>query len=770
MKKIVYIALAAFAVATSCSKENASIEDQNTKAEIVTISATISESMTKVAFDPSYIGGKPTELALTWAEGDQIRVYNHANRSQYKDFTLAANSVGKKKGVFEGEAISAASYDVEVINGAFDYASQTQPSDGETTGLKYLASANNIADYSTINFTDFSSVLAITAKMPSTAIAAKIKSVDITASENIFNGGNNLTITLGSVGDADNDGILHFYATLPQGDQDITDGTTLTVHFNAPDTDHTVYTRYIEMDGCTFISNNLNTININATNSASYANASTTDIGTSANPYLIGDKYQMLAMSSQLSSEATVYFKLIDDIDMTGTDWSPLNPDSPYNLKVNFDGNNKTVSHLGGTMFYVFKGSIKNLTLDAPTISTGNQKGGFAQYIQGTDNYVTNVDVCNVATFEAASGNCGGLIGRINNGETGKTSATIVECDVTNVPVNSTGTAGGLIGYVEGVKVVISNCNVTGNTVSTTNHYAGGLIARAAGEVVVSNCHTNMVVSATGKYRIGGLIGWAETGSVEQCYAEGNISGAQYMGGLIGTVSNTAGDSFSISKSCYITGSITPTKSINGGLVGSKEGAGSLSIRNCYSSASIIASGPQRAGGILGNHYAGTSTLENCYFSGRIEINACIGGIVGWVETSGLSVTRCMPFPASLHATQNVADAERYCSGLVVGYANKSNTPTMIVNHCYRTAAIASNFQDYTGVATINVVEDHDFITTAAAIPQRHGLTYGFYHHGKQTDSANLSALVQRSDIGGAWDSSIWNFEQDYPRLNWMLP
>lgn len=776
MKKIVYIALAAFAVATSCSKENASIEDQNTKAEIVTISATISESMTKVAFDPSYIGGKPTELALTWAEGDQIRVYNHANRSQYKDFTLAANSVGKKKGVFEGESISAASYDVEVINGAFDYASQTQPSDGETTGLKYLASANNIADYSTINFTDFSSVLAITAKMPSTAIAAKIKSVDITASENIFNGGNNLTITLGSVGDADNDGILHFYASLPQGDQDITDGTTLTVHFNAPDTDHTVYTRYIEMDGCTFKSNNLNTININATNSASYANASTTDIGTSANPYLIGDKYQMDKIHDEIGTTKK-YFKMVDDVDLDGVDWDPLNT-GDFKKAIDFDGDNHTIFNLtpNKTNDYpsfvgVLNGTVKNLVFDGASITAGACTSGvLAGYIGSSSSSVTGdcsgITVKNSTIKESTKNRVGGIAGYVN-----KTSGSITNCHVDNVSISSTAERiGGMFGQVD-VTTSITNCtsinvtvagsiniggligvgygNVTNcsssgsisstNTTSNADIALGGLVGFFQGaSSIISKCSSSVSINQTSNGRdLGGLVGKMCEGTIEKSYATGNVSGVQRnVGGLVGLITNTSNASAIIN--CYCTGNVK---------------------------------GNSYVGGLVGMYEKGSATIDNCYSTSKVETTQFLaGGVVGIISAADMTIRKCVAWNSEV--TPAVCAAGNWSSGAFAGVAFPSCTLTSNYRKPgdWLTAYWQPGTYDHADVSSthklvIRVGTEEPYTyreTTATSVKSGQDGYPQFPYQGHYTAETNLSQLASTT-LG--WDDSVWDLSGSVPTL-----
>ncbi len=754
--------LAAALVAAACEKETpAPVNEGPETAKTVTISVSMPDELTKVALSQKAAGG----MELVWEAGDQITVQQHGNTSTAQTFTLTSGA-GDKKAEFTGTAVTGSSFDIIYTKAG----SLTQAADGSTDHIGYSATLSGVSSYESVKFAaDWASanggsliqsgVLHVKAKLPAAA-ADSVKTVTLKASKAIFSSADNLTVTITTPGSADD--VIDVYATI-DGDSSLASGDWMRVEFGCPAAKHSIYTRYIPIDAAkTFAAGSENTLEINCVNTDKYAGLN--DAGTATAPYLIADKFQFAGMASLGVDDETKYFKLLNDIDMEGLAMTALfNTGSGYKHLVDFDGNNKTVSNLGSSMFYVFKGSVKNLTLEAPTPSNGSQKGVFAQYIQGENNYITNVDIKNVSKFDASSGNCGGLIGRINSG-TG-TTATIKDCDLTNVPVNSTGKAGGLIGSVEAA-VVIENCTVTGGTVSNTNHYTGGLVGYATYSLTVKKCTTDVEVKGTGKYRVGGLIGWDTVGTISQCCVKGSISSNGYAGGLVGTVDNSAGQKLTISESCF-TGTLTTTGNQAGGIVGSKENGGALSIKDCYVTGTISASGPQRYGGIQANHYAGTSTLENCYFAGTLQTNACLGGIVGWVEADGLSVTRCMSYPVKIFASQTVTTADRYCSGIIIGYANKSKSPKMIVDQCYRPAGI--NFLDYTGVASANVIEDHAFITTAASIPQRHDLQYGYYHHGKQTDSATLSALVQRTDIGGAWSSSIWDFTQDYPRLKWML-
>ena len=842
MKKILNFALvllAGLSVVLSCSKQENDInnpgveqgkENVQPASVPVTITATLSDALTKVDYTVTYdTDFKPTAVNRIWNENDLLRVKNAADESQSTDLAMKSGK-GTKTAVFEGTLdFTASSYNVEVVNDDIsDYTTQTQAEDGDTAHLQYVAAATGVTDLSSVTLTETSRVLGIIAKMPD-GVAATITSLEMECiGDGVFGGVDKkkLTINISTPGDADNDNVLKIYVNVPAG-WTIPAGKEFFLRFNSSNAAHTVYTRYYKAskaDG--FDAKKFTSIKLNCSQTDKHAGLATSDGSAADKAYLIADKYQFANLGDLMADGETKYFKVIDDIDMNGMAMGHLlNNGSGYAQLVDFDGNNKTISNLGGTMFYVFKGSIKNLTLNSPAVSTGSQKGAFAQYIQGTNNYITNVDINNVSTFEASNGNCGGLVGRINGGTDGQTTATIKDCDLVNVVVNSSdASAGGLIGSVE-AKVIVDKCTCTGSIVNNTKNYAAGLIGKTSAEVSISNCsvegeasavqytaglvgyftsgsisntHVSVTVNSAGHYaggliaymaegaiektyatgnvtssakcyRVGGLVGYAIKGSISECYATGTLTGTstQYFGGLVGTVIPGDAQTFTISNSCYTTGKVAPSGNYAGGLVGDKEGVGSLTISNCYVSGDVHSSGPQRFGGILAGHLKGTTTIENCYFAGTLQTNACLGGIVGWIESDGVSVTRCMSFPKKIFASQNVASADRYCSGIIIGYAHY-NTPKLIVDQCYRPAGI--DFLDYTGVATTNVVEDHDFITgTPAAIPQRHGLQYGYYHHGKETDSATLSALVQRTDIGGAWSATIWDFAQDYPRLKWML-
>ncbi|MBO4447725.1 MAG: hypothetical protein J5764_06335 [Bacteroidales bacterium] len=671
MKKYFYIALAsvaAFTVLFSCTKagdDNTGLNDNPSGSpvagEVVTISATLSDGLaSRVAFDPTFTANRPTMLALTWEAGDLLRVYNHEDRTQYSDFTLDEGSVGQNRGEFAGVLPDAESYDVDVIGSEeFNYNSQTQPADGVTSDLKYFASVTGItaAALDHIAFTEFNSILAITARMPSAEAAAAIKSVDITASEAIFAGANTLTITLETPGSEDD--ILNFFATLPQGEQEVAAGTTLLVHFNAPETDHTVYTRYIELGSQTFSSAKLNSITVNASKSDQHAGLVTAD-GTEADKaYLIADKYQLQAVNDLLDDD-TRYFKLMDDIDLEGFAFSMLNPTSPYR-PVDFDGNNKTISNLGNTLFYVLKGEVRNLTLDNCSVA---RRGILAEYIQESGNVVTNVNVSNSAV-NTTNTNVGGLIGIINKG-TGDSefTATVIGCSVSNTDVTGAGVLGGVIGFAN-EKVLVSECSYEGGTVtsSASGRYVGGFIGSTGDfESVISDCSVqNATVDASartsGDVRAGGFIGEVK-------------ANVQVKGCSVGTpetkvLVKTGTPGLGADNKAGGTGDNADTPINAGGFVGVNYGTitqnGSVRNQAYVKLTSTNTYGtPIDLGGFAGFH---TGTIE--YADAVVDMSELLGQYIG-----GFSGYIVSDAAKADHCTVNGTVKGNNYTGMFVGYVN----------------------------------------------------------------------------------------------------
>lgn len=814
MKKNLTLICAAFAACAflSCTKENAEAIIDGVQQE-VTVSATLSDAMTKVGFAPSFdASGKPSSMVLTWAEGDQLRVYNHDDRTKFNDFTLDAASIGQKKGTFTGTPSNlqgATKFDVEVVGAeGFSYNAQTQPADGVASDLKYLASASAVSSYANVEFTEFSSVLAITAKMPE-GVAAKVKSVTVKASENIFDGANNLTVTLAETGDAGADGILHVFATLPQGSTVIPSGTTLVAHFNAPGEAHDVYTRFVELGSdLSFAENKLNTININAANSATYANASAENIGSEANPYLVGDKYQFDAIRSEMASDMK-YFEMVDDIDMTGIAWNPINT-TPAN-PIHFDGNNFTLSNVTSaksqgyqSIFGCLSGTLKNLKVDNAVMVAGTAHSGvLASHIGASGSAVKSI-INNVTITNSSLGTAekmgekkfGILAGVVENPEGAEISnITISDCSV----ASSKDYAGGMIAMVS-AKTIISGTN----TITRTNVYgasAGGAIGYVKQPVTMSGttCSEGVVV-VTGN-NCGGLIGYMDASSdISGCTVDVEVSGIQYVGGFVGTavgnftsncskgtvtgrthIGGFAGRTLE-SKTCvfsknYATGDVKVTSSGSGkknaaGLIGYI--GGDMTMSDCYATGNVgqntSSNTAQTSAGLVGlilddATKVKQATITNCYASGDVVAYAVGAGLIGQIGVSSVAVSGCVAWNGTVLAQK--CEATRYSTGAVVGVTY----PTCSITNCYRNPNMAltaywvpamDSFQ-HSDVSAEHPLTDStgvEMTDTATGSGQPHYPHYPY--HGQVKTGSTLSALAR--DVLG-WSADIWDFTKDLPTL-----
>ena len=788
MKKFFNIAITAFALiilSVSCAKELNTeneiidpIDPQETvvpTGKVVTISATISEDLaTKVSFAATYSGGKPQSMALTWAEGDKLRVYNHDDKTKYEDFTLEASSIGQTQGSFSGsdtKLSGATSYDVEIVNGEVNYAEQTQPSDGVTSGLKYLASASGINDYTDITFTSFSSVLAITAKMPSTAVAAAIKSVDITAMKpgasgeeaaNIFNGGNTLTITLTTTGSSDD--ILNLYATLPVGNTTVPANTTLLVHFNAPSTSHTVYTRFVELgsSSLTFEANKLNTININATQSDTHAGLTSCDGTTAAKAYLIGDKYQLNSVNTILSSKAnssTTYFKLIDNIDLTGeTNWVPIDCASKF---IHMEGNNKVINNLkfsGGESYYpglfgVLYGTVQNLTIDNASVSGGSKVAGIlAGYLCSNNGYSIGCSINNVIIQNSSlNGNgkvCGALAGAIGQQASNSFSINISNVTVSGTTITTTNDCGGLIALAQGAAsqnrtLTISQCDIINSSITSsgTNTRVGGLIGYLpSSKTTISNIDVKGtdVTGSSKATAVGGIVGFVESNaSFEECTFQKNgektatVTGpanvataeetVRYTGGLVGSLTGAAtfDDCHVKNATVTLTGeSASDEARYVGGAFGYINNASATigETTACTVESVSITNGKHYTGGFVG--YLDAGTIKKCTASGSISsAKSSVGGFAGRINSGTLYTNTTS---VSVNGVANVGGFVGYanggsftsctasgtvsCSGTNIGgFVGWSDGGTQYTDCTYNGTKVWSSYKPDSGAAAVNL-------------------------------------------------------------------
>lgn len=126
----------------------------------------------------------------------------------------------------------------------------------------------------------------------------------------------------------------------------------------------------------------------------------------------------------------------------------------------------------------------------------------------------------------------------------------------------------------------------------------------------VSNLFVNISKKGiTGRSNVGGICGSLSYGNIENCMVTGDISGYQYVGGIVGRNNDNYYNSSIISQ-CASSGNIIATDDEVGGILGFKYG--SCSIENCYSIANV------KAEGSYPDTYGIGEGAEKCYFAGTI--------------------------------------------------------------------------------------------------------------------------------------------------------
>ena len=778
MKKIHVFALASIAavsVAASCAK----LEDNNTpeipgEGELITITASIPDGgITKVSFDQQADAGA---IKLYWEAGDQITVTDASNPTNIQTFTLSS-APGGKTGTFSGTALtgSPSSFNISFdATGGVVYANQTQAADESTAHLRYAATLSGVNKYNDFTFSQAwatangggtfasSSVLRLRAKLPD-ALVGNVQAVIFKASQAIFNGVSEIKVNLTNKADTGESGILTVYASLPAGDVAIPAGTKLCVQYQVSSSN--AYTAFRQFTAAeTLQGGKVNALNFDCSDISQLISG----VGTSASPYLIGNANQMDAMHCLTEAGKIIYFKQTANVNLTGVNWTPLNPSSPYNKGINFDGQNFTISNLtpnNGSGYPSFAGivygEVKNVVFDgAQVLSIGNNTAGVLAGYIGTGDYagiISGITVQNSQVTGGAKNRLGAIAGYVN-----KTSASITECHAINVTVQSTADrVGGLFGEL-GENSEISACSASNVTVEG-NVFVGGLIGVAYGNV--ANCTSSGTISSNNTTAdtdicLGGLVGYFEKGTISKCSSSvsNQTNNGRDIGGLVGKM--LAG---TIEKS-YSTGDVTGLRRNVGGLIGLiTNKTGSSVVTDCYATGNVT--GNSYAGGLVGLYEKGTATINNCYATGSVTGTGgfALGGLVGVVSAASLTMQNSAAWNSAI--TPATYGATNWSSGAIVGVT----FPTCTMTDNYRNPGMALTAYwipgadyDQPNVSSAHPLTDSTGTEMADATTTSGQPHYPQYpYHGKHF-TGTLSALASGTL---AWPSSVWDFSASTPTL-----
>lgn len=341
--------------------------------------------------------------------------------------------------------------------------------------------------------------------------------------------------------------------------------------------------------------------------------------GSDASPYLITCGSELAFLSEEVNRGVDfkgVTFRLDNDIDLAGNDWTPIGyfcrkNDSEtvvYSFKGNFDGNGH---------------SIKNLFITSQ-----------AEAIK-LPSYSENVTI--------------GLFGAVSNAKIYNLS--IENCSITpGRKFTGEVRAGAIAGDV--VSSEISKCSVKGKLkVTARSRNAAGLVAGVVSESKLSECSVSgsvELVNESGVNDASLLAGYVLNTKVVGGAIDGSISsktaGNSYSGGVAGYSSGMEVSGMTVKAELISEGNAAEVYSMSGGISGAFY-KGNDKNNKIESVLTATASGHIYAGGSFGL-VSGSKTEQSETVT---ELNAesadgikplCIGGLAGYATDSGFNGTK----------------------------------------------------------------------------------------------------------------------------------
>lgn len=163
-------------------------------------------------------------------------------------------------------------------------------------------------------------------------------------------------------------------------------------------------------------------------------------------------------------------------------------------------------------------------------------------------------------------------------------------------------------GKFDGKKHTIKGLWISLSSISNVGLFANIQGSSDNKRASVSNLFVNISKKGiTGESRVGGICGNLSYGNIENCMVTGDISGYQYVGGIVGDDNGRS----SVSQ-CASSGNIIAIDGNVGGIAGNN--SQSCYINNCYSIANVKAEGSYYY-----TAYGIGYSAEQCYFAGTIS-------------------------------------------------------------------------------------------------------------------------------------------------------
>ena len=344
--------------------------------------------------------------------------------------------------------------------------------------------------------------------------------------------------------------------------------------------------------------------------------------GTKDDPYQIATGSQLAYFAKRVNAEeygekyADTYFELTEDIDLGGKEWTPIG---------------YTVADLimGGHEYFVFSGNfdgngyiIKNLTIGTETSPYSGDVCGLFGATSGT---IEDVVLENVSINYVGGNHSSGYGFRMGGALVGYSMGDIVNCTVIGLDMKAgsdgsyvaLNSIGGLVGIQDG-DTTVSHSRVSGKIEeSTKKGNVGGLVGTLAKGSSAKYCGADVSVEVTGNGRgiaVGGFVGIGngvtiDETLIENCYATGNITGAEYAGGFVGNISG-----LNISN-CYAKGDVSNCF-VGASFMGTDAASNNYygTVKNCYATG-LVSDISSSAYAFAMQDTMNRSTIQNCYYN-----------------------------------------------------------------------------------------------------------------------------------------------------------
>ena len=346
--------------------------------------------------------------------------------------------------------------------------------------------------------------------------------------------------------------------------------------------------------------------------------------GTKDDPYQIATGSQLAYLGESMKSGTygekfqDKYFELTEDIDLGGKEWTPI-------------GYTAADLIMGGHEYFVFSGSfdgnghtIKNLTIGTETSPYSGDVCGLFGATGGT---IEDVVLENVSINYVGGNHSSGYGFRMGGALVGYSMGDIVNCTVTGLDMKAgsdgsyvaLNSIGGLVG-IQDNETTISNSRVSGKIEETTKKgNVGGFVGTLVKGSSAKYCGADVSVEVTGNGRgiaVGGFVGIGNGTTIsstiiEECYATGDISGADYAGGFVGNLSGLN------INNCYATGNVSKS-SAGASFMGTDAASNNYygTVKNCYATG-LVSDISSFAYAFAMQDTMKRSMIQNCYYNAK---------------------------------------------------------------------------------------------------------------------------------------------------------